>query len=116
MKVLGVIGVIVSVISLSLGLHLHFVYAKLVHMVNSQIDDAIADRGLNFLQSQDYRDWFQIVDFQTNYGMLVLLLGTISIIISIFPAVKKFKFAWAGVIFGLITFFIGTLYGTHLFD
>lgn len=116
MKALGIIGVIFSVVSLSVGLHLHFVYVKLVQMVNVKIDDAIAEQGINFIQSPLYREWFQLVDFETTYGMLVLLLGTISILICIFPAVKKFKFAWFGVLFGLITFFIGALYGTHLFN
>ncbi len=116
MKTLGVIGLIVSVISISLGLHLHFVYAKAVSLVNIEIDRAIDARGLDFVQSQEYRDLLQIVEFETTYGMLALVLGTLSILLCVFPAVRNFKIAWFGVIFGLITFGFGALHGVHLFE
>ena len=77
MKVLGVIGLLVSTIAISLGLHLHFAFAKAVEVVNKEIDAAIAERGLDFLQSQEYRDLFQLVEFKTTYGMLVLLFGAL---------------------------------------
>jgi DMSO reductase anchor subunit len=116
MKILGIIGVLVSVISVTLGLHLHFIYVKAVAIVQQEIDIAISERGLDFLQSQEYFDLCQMVDFKSTYGMLILILGTLSILLSIFPAVKHLKFAWAGVIFGLITFIFGAIHGTHLFS
>jgi len=116
MKVLGVIGIIVSVISLSFGLHLHFAYAKAVDIVNKQIDSSITERGLDFLQSQEYRDLFQLAEFKTTYGMLVMVLGAVSTILCIFPAARKFNIAWFGVVFGLTTFILGALHGAHLFD
>lgn len=54
MKVLGVLGVIASVIATSVALHLHFVYAKAVDLLNKEIDTNISEKGMEFLQSQDY--------------------------------------------------------------
>lgn len=116
MKVLGVIGVIVSVIAASVALHLHFVYAKAVDLLNKEIDANIQEKGMEFLQSEDYKRMFELVDFKTTYGIIVMLMGVASVLISIFPAVKKFKVAWVGVAFGLISFFIGAVHGAHLFD
>lgn len=116
MKALGIIGVLFSVISISIGMHLHFIYAKAVVLVNKQIDASVAERGVDFLQSPEYKGYYELVDFQTTYGMLVLLLGTVSILLSLFPALKKFKIAWIGVLFGFLSFAIGAVYATHMFD
>lgn len=116
MKALGVLGLIVSVISISLGLHLHLAYAKAVDLVNIQIDEAINSRGLDFVQSPEYRELWQLVEFKTTYGILALVLGSLSMLMCIFPAVKNFKIAWVGVLFGLITFIFGAIHGVHLFE
>ncbi len=116
MKVLGVLGVITSVIATSVALHLHFIYAKAVVLLNKEIDSNIAEKGMEFLQSKEYRELYELVDYKTTYGMIVMLMGTAAVLISIYPAVKKFKIAWVGVAFGLISFFIGAIHGTHLFD
>lgn len=115
MKVLGIIGVIASVISITIALHLHFIYAKAVALVNAQIDEKIDQQGLVFLQSDAYHKLYELVDYKTTYGMIVMLMGTAAVLISIYPAVKKFKVAWVGVAFGLIAFFIGGVHGAHLF-
>ncbi|PWL32841.1 MAG: hypothetical protein DCO96_00390 [Fluviicola sp. XM-24bin1] len=116
MKVLGVLGVIASVIATSVALHLHFVYAKAVDLLNKEIDTNISEKGMEFLQSQDYRRLYELVDFKTTYGMIVMLMGAAAVLISIYPVVKKFKVAWVGVALGLISFLIGAVHGAHLFD
>lgn len=116
MKVLGVIGIIISVIALTVGLHLHFIYAKAVDLIDAEITAMIEKEGLTFLESAQYKQMFEIKDFETTYGMLVMLLGALSILLCLFPALKKFKVSWAGVFFGLVTFFIGAAYGTHMFS
>ncbi|MCH2226127.1 MAG: hypothetical protein MK066_15265 [Crocinitomicaceae bacterium] len=116
MKVLGIIGLLFSTIAISLGLHLHFAFARAVDVVNKEIDAAIAERGLDFLQSQEYRDLFQLVEFKTTYGMIVMLIGTLSILLCVFPAMRLFRIAWIGVVLGLITFAIGAAHSTNLFD
>ncbi len=116
MKVLGVIGVIVSVIAISVALHLHFTYAKAVDLLNREIDANIKEKGMEFLQSDEYRRMYELVDYKTTYGMIVMLIGTVSILLSIYPAVKKFRVAWVGVGFGLVAFLLGAIHGAHLFD
>ncbi|XOV66029.1 MAG: hypothetical protein ACFHU9_10370 [Fluviicola sp.] len=116
MKVLGVIGVIASVIATSVALHLHFIYAKAVRLLEPQINEGIEEKGIAFLESQEYRTMFELIDYETTYGTIVMLLGAGSVLLSIYPAVKKFKVAWVGVAFGLISFLIGAAYGTHMFS
>jgi DMSO reductase anchor subunit len=116
MKVLGVLGVITSVIAASVALHLHFIYAKAVVLLNKEIDANISEKGMEFLQSEDYRKMYELVDYKTTYGMIVMLMGAAAVMISIYPAVKKFRIAWVGVAFGLISFLIGAVHGAHLFD
>lgn len=116
MKVIGVIGVIVSVAAISLALHLHFIYAKAVDLLQSGMEFEIREKGLEYLQSSQYRSSYEAIDFETTYGTLVMLLGAASILLCIYPAVKKFKVAWFGVSLGLISFIIGAAYGTHMFS
>lgn len=116
MKVFGVIGVIAGVIAASVALHLHFIYAKAVDLLNEKIDSSIDEKGLEFLQSTEYGSMRELVDFKTTYGIIVMLMGVAAVLISIYPAVKKFKVAWVGVVLGLISFLIGAIHGAHLFD
>jgi hypothetical protein len=116
MKVLGIFGVIFSVVAASLALHLHFIYAKTVVLINQEIDAAISDRGLDYLQSAEYKTLFSAIEFESDYGVIVLLLGAISILMCMFPVLKKFHLAWVGVALGLFSFVIGAIYGTHMFS
>ncbi|MDC1266541.1 hypothetical protein N8Z75_01045 [Crocinitomicaceae bacterium] len=60
---------------------------------------------------------FQLyVGQRTFFGQLSLLLGGMAFLVSIFPAIKKNKFAIIGASLGLISFFIGAAYGTHMFS
>jgi len=81
-----------------------------------EIDANISEKGMAFLDSNEYRSMYEMVDYKTTYGMIVMLIGCAAVIISIYPAVKKFKIAWVGVSFGLISFLIGAIHGAHLFD
>jgi len=116
MKILGVIGVIISVIALTIGLHLHFIYAKAFDLIDARMTDSIEKEGLTFIESAEYQQMFSIKEFETDYGVIVMLAGAFSLLLCLFPAVKKFKLAWVGVVFGLITFVIGAAYGTHIFS
>lgn len=116
MKVIGVIGVIVSVAAISLALHLHFIYAKAVDLLSSKVEAEVGEKGLQYLESPEYRSSFEAIDFETTYGTLVMLIGAAAILLCIYPAVKKFNVAWFGVTLGLVSFIVGAVYGTHLFD
>ncbi|MCR9171006.1 MAG: hypothetical protein NXI10_00825 [bacterium] len=116
MKVLGVLGVIAGVIAASVALHLHFIYAKAVDLLEKEVTANIDEKGLEYLQSDEYREMFELIDYKTDYGIIVMLLGVVAVLISIYPAVKKFKIAWVGVAFGLLSFVIGAAYGTHMFS
>ena len=43
-------------------------------------------------------------------------LGGIAVLLSLYPAIKKSKMGLIGMSLGIISFFIGAAYGTHMFS
>jgi hypothetical protein len=53
---------------------------------------------------------------KTDLGIGVMFAGILGFLLSIFPAIKKQKIAWIGVLTGLVAFVIGAAFGTHMFS
>jgi hypothetical protein len=109
MKALAIIGFIISFLALAAGLYLHFVIAPHADMLET-------------IRFNDYND-IRIDQNSTAYlnlkvdlGILVMFSGLLSLLLSIYPAIKKNKLAWVGVLFSLISAIIGAAYGTHMFS
>ena len=117
MKILSVIGLGLGVVATFLALYLHF-------EIVPQADDADAaiERKMNSNTTRnetyyaEFRSFDEIRSQKIDYGEYTLLLGGLAFLVSIFPAVKRNKFAIIGASLGLISFFIGAAYGTHMFS
>lgn len=110
MKILGIVGLILGAFALALGLHLHFIYAQEVSTAITKADYAIIVDGLEYMESQEYEDLYTSIQFVTTYGILVACVGFLAIMLSLVPVMKKRKFAWIGVVTGVLSFLIGGFY------
>lgn len=108
MKVLAIIGFLISVLALGAGLYLQFVVVPRAEMADSL--------SLSSLDSMLNESYFRVNELKTNLAILVMFTGLFSLLLSIYPAIKKNKLAWVGVLFSLISAIIGAAYGTHMFS
>lgn len=106
MRILSFIGLGVGAIAISLALYLQFEIAP-----NAEYAESI-----DIQQDADQMLYDLYVGQQTSFGQLALLFGGLAFLVSIFPAIKRNKFAIIGASLGLISFFIGAAYGTHMFS
>ena len=106
MRILSFIGLGLGAIAIFLALYLHFEIAPLAEYAESIEIQQDADKMLYDLYSAQ----------RTFFGQLALLSGGLAFLVSIFPALKRNKFAIIGASLGLISFFIGAAYGTHMFS
>lgn len=108
MKALAIIGFLIAVLALGAGLYLHFVVAPKAEVAESTLFSSF-DAGVNQAS-------FRLMELKVNLGILVLFSGLLSLLVCIYPAIKKNKLAWLGVLFSLISAVIGAAYGTHMFS
>lgn len=103
-----------GILAAGLAIYLHFIVvpdadkqelAIEMHDVMMDDDDVSVYRALD---EQRHR--------KIEYGEYTLLSGALAFLVSLFPAIKRNKFAIIGASLGLISFFIGAAYGTHMFS
>jgi ABC-type sugar transport system substrate-binding protein len=116
MKVLAYISVAIGTVALALAVYLYFVVAE-----NAAIAQLNSDRmptliGESYYGSQAQQDDLDAMSLKTNTGVIVFFAGILTTVLALVPAIKKQKAAWIGVVFGLVAFVIGALYGTHMFS
>ncbi|NRA11983.1 MAG: hypothetical protein HRT57_08535 [Crocinitomicaceae bacterium] len=116
MKVLGIIGVVVSIIALGLGAYLQFSVAPAANEADIKYERMAALHGEAYYTSAEGRADQETARQNIPAGEMVLLAGGLAFILSIVPAIKKQKVAWIGVIFGLGALLLGAAHGTHMFS
>ena len=115
MKILSYAGLGLGVLAAGLAIYLHFVVVPDVEskelaieiqsvMMNDE-DDVSVYRAMNEQRRR-----------KIEYGEYTLLLGVLAFLVSVYPAIKRNKFALIGGVLGLAAFFIGAAYGTHMFS
>ena len=117
MKILSYIGMGLGVVAISLALYLHFEIAPNAEYAESvQAEEKTLDYNNSSEERGDQILLNLYIDQRTEFGQYTLLLGGLAFLVSIFPAVKRNKFAIVGASLGLVSFFIGATYGTHMFS
>lgn len=116
MKVLGIIGVVVSVIALGLGAYLQFSVVPAAEDAELRIEISSNTYDGLFYEAPGYQADQDIVRSVVPAGEMVLLAGGIAFLLSIVPAIKKQNIAWIGVVIGLGTLLLGAAHGTHMFS
>ena len=114
MRILSFIGLGMGILAAGLAIYLHFVVVPEANAAETTIEmhDAIWDDGdISVFRAIDEQRGLKI-----EYGEYTLLSGARAFLVSLFPAIKRNKFAIIGASLGLISFFIGAAYGTHMFS
>jgi hypothetical protein len=114
MRILSFIGLGMGILAAGLAIYLHFIVVPDAESkeIAIEIHDAVMD--------DDDVSVYRALDEQRHrkieYGEYTLLLGALAFLVSLFPAIKRNKFAILGGVLGLAAFFIGAAYGTHMFS
>lgn len=113
MKILAIIGTLIGVAAIVAALYLQFVVAEdaaIGESIMSQVHDE------SWFGSAEHTAALDAMNFKTDLGIGVMFAGLLGFLLSIFPAIKKQKIAWIGVLTGLGAFIIGAAFGTHMFS
>lgn len=113
MKKLALIGVVLGALAAIAGIYDYLVVDPAKNVAEATL---FGDHPDSFYGSPEQAELWEISEFGTNFAIGVMGLGLLALILSIIPAVKKEKIAWAGVVLSLVGFIIGALYGTHMFS
>ena len=117
MKILSYAGFGMALIAGVMALYLHFVIVPEANGADAAIERKInSNTTRNDVYYAEFRSLNEIRSQKIEYGEYTLLLGGLAFLLSIYPAVKKNKYAMAGAAIGFVTLFIGAAYGTHMFS
>ena len=89
MKALGLIGMILGVLAMSLGLYLIFVVAD--HAAAAQLSDDLyssVNNGEFYYGTADQMINRQAMELKTDFGVIVMAAGLIAFLASILPAIR----------------------------
>ena len=113
MKILAYIGIALGALAAIAGIYDYAVVQPDKEIAENILFDTHPE---SFYGSAEQTELWEVSDFGTNFAIAVMGLGLLAFIVSIIPAIKKEKIAWAGVALSLVGFLIGAAYGTHMFS
>lgn len=120
MKKLSLAGFVLSILFLIFALYVQFVIAPDADLAEAEIDYIIknnsSDIGVTYFEIPGYAEAFSRMEAKIDYGIILLLGSAIPFLLCIIPVFKKNRLAIIGLLFSLISFFIGAAYGTHMFS
>ena len=115
MKILSYAGLGLGVLAAGLAIYLHFVIVPDVESKELALEiQSVMMNGEDVVPI--YRAMAEESGRKIEYGEYTLLLGALAFLVSVYPAIKRNKFALIGGVLGLAAFFIGAAYGTHMFS
>lgn len=116
MKLLGILGTVIGLLSGLLAVYLQFIIAPAAEIAETSINFGVSQQGMEYYGSAEHHLNRASMEAVTDFGIILLFAGILATVISVIPAIKKIKFAWIGVALGVISSMIGAIHGTHMFD
>jgi hypothetical protein len=113
MKILAIIGTLIGIVAIAAALYLQFSVAEKAAIAESII---FQTHDESWYGSAEHTTALEAMNLKTDLGIGVMFAGILGFLLSIFPAIKKQKIAWIGVLTGLVAFVIGAAFGTHMFS
>ena len=114
MNLLSKIGASIGVASILMSGYLIFIIVPMAQIAESKLK-TLRESEVGWV-SPEYRELMETEGLQIDWGQYVLLMGGIAVLLSLYPAIKKSKMGLIGITLGIISFFIGAAYGTHMFS
>jgi hypothetical protein len=100
MKIVSIIGLVIAVIGISSGLYCQIEYMP-------KVDQAeIFGPEL----------WHSYMEDKFMFGSIALFTGILGLAVGLVAGIKKEKIGWIAVGISLVSFFLGALQSTHMFD
>jgi len=120
MKKLSLVGFSMSVIFLIFGLFLIFIVAPESDLAKLEMDmmreAQMGDSSVSPFEIEGYAEAFAISEKKVDYGMVLLFGSFLPFLMCVIPVFKKNKLAILGLVFSIGAFFIGAVYGSHMFS
>lgn len=120
MKKLSLAGFVLSTTVLIFALFIQFVIVPDADIAEAELDFIIenssSDINISYFEIPGYEEAFSRMEAKVDYSIILLLASIVPFLLCIVPVFKKNKLAIVGLLFSLISFFIGAAYGTHMFS
>jgi hypothetical protein len=118
MKRFTLVGFIVSLLVFLGAIYVQFVVVPNSESAEMQmmLHDAGFLRGTHSYNTLEYSALFETYEAKVIYGMYLTIAAIAAFLLVVYPATKKQGLAILGVILSLVSCFIGTVHGTHLFS
>jgi disulfide bond formation protein DsbB len=100
MKILAIIGLIISIIGISSG-----IYCQIEYMPKVDQADIFGPEL-----------WHSYMEDKFMLGSIALFSGIAGVLVGTIAGIKKEKIGWIAVLIGLVSFFLGALQSTHMFS
>ena len=100
MKIVSIIGLVIAIIGISSGLYCQIEYMP-------KVDQAeIFGPEL----------WHSYMEDKFMFGSIALFAGILGVVVGLIAGIKKQMLGWIAVGIGLISFILGAMQSTHMFD
>ena len=106
MKVLSIIGLMIALIGLGAGIYCQIEIVPNYNYFDVKIELSEMERAL----------WRSYGDQKFIIGSVALFLGPLAMIIGLITGIKKQKIGWIALTLGLVSFVLGAMQSTHLFN
>lgn len=120
MKKLGKVGLILGGLTLAFALYVLFIVIPASEIGDAKmheiIDTAALKEGQTYFDVPGYEEAFSEMEKGVDYAGYVFFASMLPIILCLIAALKRDKMALIGLLLSLGAFFIGAIYGTHMFS
>jgi hypothetical protein len=113
MKALSYISLILGIIGALASVYLAVVVAPEAESASGILFSLQPD---DFYGSVEHLNLLARMELKITVGVIVMMTGFLTVILAIYPTIKKSKMALLGLLLGLISGLIGAAYGTHMFS
>ncbi len=106
MKILSIVALAIAVIGLAIG-----VYCQMEVVPNYDYFFRLTDRSA--LETMMYRSYG---DQKFILGSIALFTGILGVLLGLVTGIKKQKMGWIALLLALVSFVLGAMQSTHMFD
>ena len=114
MKKLAQLGLAVGFLTTLVAGYLQFVVVEAASVAEARYKFN-RDDEVYFSSTARHMD-YDAMHAPVDYGMAVFFMAILTVLLCLYPAIKKEKLAYVGLLLGVLTFFVGAAYGTHMFS
>lgn len=120
MKKFALGGFIVALLVFGFALYVQFMVVPSAEVAEAQMLDYelsfVSEGSTSVFSKPEYQQLLETFELKVTYSIYLFFAAIFSFLLCIYPAIKKNGLSILGLILSLVSFFIGAVYGTHMFS